>query len=62
MEEGRGGADGALDIPGGMTVAVEPGEGSLDDPTARMDGEAGPIGESADDPDVDQRRGATRGP
>ena len=48
MEGGRSGAAGVLDIPGETTVASESGEGSLDDPTAWMDGEAGPIGEFAD--------------
>src|SRR3546814_12676530 len=51
-------ADGVLVVLGEAAVAIEPGEGSLDDPAAWMDDEPGLIGEFADD--LDDDRGGVR--
>jgi hypothetical protein len=43
-----------LEILGEAAVSIEPGEGAFDDPASWMDGEAGLIGEFADDLDRDR--------
>src|SRR3546814_16682692 len=59
VEERGSRADGVLEVLGEAAVAIDPGEGSLDDPAAWMDDEPGLIGEFADDLD-DDRRSAER--
>src|SRR3546814_16391533 len=54
VEERGSRADGVLEVLGEAAVAIDPGEGSLDDPAAWMDDEPGLIGEFADDPDDDR--------
>ena len=56
--EGKGacGADGGLEVFCQPSIAPDPGEEPLDDPTPRVDGEADLIGVLAHDLDRDQRR------
>src|SRR3546814_1647242 len=58
VEERGSRADGVLEVLGEAAVAIDPGEGSLDDPAAWMDDEPGLIGEFADD--LDDDRGGVR--
>lgn len=54
VEEGDGGVDGSLEVLGEAAVAVEPGEGSLDDPASGQDLEADLMGDLLDDVDGDR--------
>lgn len=47
VEEGSSGVDGSLEVLGETAVSVDPGEGSLDHPSAGMHHEPGLIGELA---------------
>ena len=58
IEEGCCGADCVLEVLCEAAIAVDPGEGALDDPASGMDDEPGLIGELADDLDGD--RGGVR--
>ena len=53
VEERGCGSDGLLEVLGeaSVAVAVEPSEGTLDDPAPGMDHEAGLVGKFADDID-----------
>jgi hypothetical protein len=53
VEEGSGGCDGRFEVLCQPAVAAEPGEASLDDPAARMHGEADLTGRLANDLDGD---------
>lgn len=53
LEEGGCRGDRRLEVLGEPAVPVEPCEGALDHPAARMDDEAGLIGDAADDLHVD---------
>src|SRR6202040_1379356 len=55
VEEGARGLNGGLEVLGQPSIAPDPREEPLDDPTPRVDGEADLIGVLAHDFDGDQR-------
>ena len=52
IDPGLGALDGGFEVFGQAAVAIEPGEGTFDDPAAREDFEANGIGHAPDDFDA----------
>jgi hypothetical protein len=52
VDPGLGALDGGFEVFGQAAVAIEPGEGTFDDPAAREDLEANRIGHAPDDFDA----------